>query len=148
MRVLLGLSHTKGRIQIVCEKWVLRSIFGPKREDVTGGWRRLHNEELHNFYASPNITAIKSRRMSWAEHVACMGEARNAYNILVGNLKDRGHLEDLNVDRRIILEWILETQDGKLWTGFIWVRIETSSGLFVNTIMNLRVQGGNFLLPE
>jgi hypothetical protein len=60
-------------------KMVLRRIFGPKREEVAGGWRRLHNEELHNLYASPNITRmIKSRRIRWAGRVALMGEIRNA----------------------------------------------------------------------
>jgi hypothetical protein len=57
-----------------------------KREKVTGGWRRLHNEELHNLYTSPNIIrVITLRRLRWSEHVARMGEMRNAYNILVGN---------------------------------------------------------------
>jgi hypothetical protein len=62
---------------------MLRRIFGPKREEVVGGWRKLHNEELHNIYASPNIIrVIKSRKMRWEGHVACMGEI-NAYGILV-----------------------------------------------------------------
>jgi hypothetical protein len=66
------------------ENRVLRRIFGPKREKVAGSWRRLHNEELHNLYASPNITrVIKSRKMRWVGHVTCMGEMRNAYIILV-----------------------------------------------------------------
>jgi hypothetical protein len=61
----------------VFEYRVLR-IFGPKRDRVTGGWRKLHNEELHNLYSSPNIIrSIKSRRMRWAGHVARMGEKRN-----------------------------------------------------------------------
>jgi hypothetical protein len=64
---------------------VLRRIFGPKRDEVTGDWRKLHNEELHNLYSSPNIIRIiKSRRMKWAGHVARMGETWNAYGILVG----------------------------------------------------------------
>jgi hypothetical protein len=64
---------------------VLRRIFGPKRDEVTGDWRKLHNEELHNLYSSPNILRmIKSRRMRWAGHVARMGETRNAYGRLVG----------------------------------------------------------------
>jgi hypothetical protein len=64
---------------------VLRRIFGPKREDVAGGWKRLHNEELHNLYASPNIIrVIMSRSMRGAVYVPCMGKIRNAYNILVG----------------------------------------------------------------
>jgi hypothetical protein len=60
-------------------------MFGPKREKMAGGWRRLHNEELHNLYVSPTIIrVIKSRRMRWTWHVACMGEMRNMYNISVG----------------------------------------------------------------
>jgi hypothetical protein len=62
----------------VFENRVLRRIFGPKRDDVTGDWRKLHNEELHNLYPSPNIIRmIKSRRMRWAGHVARMGKMRN-----------------------------------------------------------------------
>jgi hypothetical protein len=69
----------------VFENRVLRGIFGPKSDEVTGGWRKLHNEELHGLYSSPSIIrVIKSRRMKWAEHVARMGEVRNAYSILVG----------------------------------------------------------------
>jgi hypothetical protein len=63
---------------------VLRGIFGRKREEVAGGWRRLHDEELHNLYASPNIIrAVKSRRMRWVVHVRCKGEMRNTYKILI-----------------------------------------------------------------
>jgi len=63
---------------------VLFTILGPKREEVVGAWRRLHNEEFHNLYTSPNIVGvIKSRRMRWAGHVTCMGGVRNVYNILV-----------------------------------------------------------------
>jgi hypothetical protein len=68
----------------VFENRMLRRIFGPRRNEVTGDWRKLHNEELHNLYSSPNIIRlIKSRRMRWAGHVARMGETRNAYRILV-----------------------------------------------------------------
>jgi hypothetical protein len=68
----------------VFENMVLRRIFGPKRDEVTGDWRRLHNEELNDLYSSPNIIrVIKSRRMRWAGHVARMGERRGAYRILV-----------------------------------------------------------------
>jgi hypothetical protein len=68
----------------VLENMVLRRIYGPKREGVTGGWRKLHNEELHNLYSSPSIIRIiRSRRMRWAEHVARMGEKRNVYRLLV-----------------------------------------------------------------
>jgi hypothetical protein len=61
-------------------------IFGPKRDEVMGNWRKLHNEELHNLYSSPNIIRmIKSMRMRWAGHVSRMGEKKNAYRILMGN---------------------------------------------------------------
>jgi hypothetical protein len=67
---------------------VLRRIFGPKRDEVEGGWRRLHNEELHNVYASPNIIRVtESRRMIWAAHVARMGAMRRSYSILVGKFE-------------------------------------------------------------
>jgi hypothetical protein len=69
----------------VFENRVLRRRFGPKRAHVTGDWRTLHNEELHNLYSLPNIIRmIKSRRRRWAGDVARMGETRNAYRILVG----------------------------------------------------------------
>jgi hypothetical protein len=69
----------------VFENRVLRRIFGPKRDGVTGGWRKLHNVELHNLYSSPSIIRIiKARRMRWAGHVARMGEKRNVYGLLVG----------------------------------------------------------------
>jgi hypothetical protein len=64
---------------------VLRRIFGLERDEIIGGWRKLHNQELHNFYSSPNIIRmLKSRRMRWAGHVARMGEKSNAYRMLVG----------------------------------------------------------------
>jgi hypothetical protein len=69
----------------VFENRVLRRIFGSKRNGVPGGWRKLHNEELHNLYSSPSIIRIiKSRRMRWERHVARMGEKRNVYRLLVG----------------------------------------------------------------
>jgi len=64
---------------------VLRRIFGPKRDEVTGEWRKLHNEELNDLYCSHNIVRmIKSRRMRWARHVARMGERKSIYRVLVG----------------------------------------------------------------
>jgi hypothetical protein len=74
----------------VFENKVLRRIFGPKRDEVTGGWRKLHNEELRDLYSSPStIRIIKSRRMRWARHVARMGEKRNVYRLLVGKPKGK-----------------------------------------------------------
>jgi hypothetical protein len=64
---------------------VLRRIFGPKRDELTGEWRKLHNEKLRDLYSSPSIIRIiKSRRMRWSGHVALMREKRNAYRLLVG----------------------------------------------------------------
>jgi hypothetical protein len=74
----------------VFENRVLRRIFGPKRDEVTGEWRKLHNEEFRDLYSSPSIIRIiKSRRMRWAGHVARMGEKRNAYRLLVGKPEGR-----------------------------------------------------------
>jgi hypothetical protein len=74
----------------VFENRVLRRIFGPKRDEVTGEWRRLHNEELNTLYSSPNIIrVIKSRRMRWVGHVARMRENRGVYSILVGRHEGR-----------------------------------------------------------
>jgi hypothetical protein len=74
----------------VFENRVLRRIFGPKRDEVTGKWRRLHDEELNDLYSSPNIIRVtKSRRMRRAGHVARMGEKRGAYRILVGRPEGR-----------------------------------------------------------
>jgi hypothetical protein len=66
----------------VFENKVLRRIFGPKRDEMTGGWRKLHNEELRDLYSSPSIIRIiRSRRMRWAGHVSRMGEMRNVYRL-------------------------------------------------------------------
>jgi hypothetical protein len=92
----------------VSENRVRRRVFGAEREKVAGGWRRLHNEKLHNLYASPNIVrVIKSRKTKWAGHVALMGVVRNVYKIMSRNVKGRDHSEDIGVDGKIILECIL-----------------------------------------
>jgi len=102
----------------VFENRVLRRIFGPKRDEVTGEWSKLHNEELNNLYSSPNIVrVIKSRRMRWAGHVARIGEGRGVYMVLVGKPEGRRPLgrprrrwED-NI--RMDLRW-----DVGVWTGW------------------------------
>jgi hypothetical protein len=77
----------------VFESRVLRKIFGPKRDEVTGEWRKLHNKELHDLCFSPSIIRIiKSRRMRWAGHIARMGEKRNAYTLLVGKPEGKRQL--------------------------------------------------------
>jgi hypothetical protein len=78
----------------VFENKVLRRIFGPKMDEVTGEWRKLHNVELHNFYSSTDIIRqIKTKRMRWAGHVESMGEGRNLYRVLVGKPEGKRPLE-------------------------------------------------------
>jgi hypothetical protein len=91
----------------VFENRLLGRIFGLKRDEVTGGWRKLHNEELHNLYSSTSIIRmIKSRRMRWAGHVARMGEKRNAYGYW-WEIQKRDHWEGQDVGGGTILKWIL-----------------------------------------
>jgi len=83
----------------------LRRIFGPERDEVTREWRKLHNEELSDLYCSPNIVwVIKSRRMRWAGHIARMGERRGYTGFWWGNLRERDHLEERDVDGRKIFK--------------------------------------------
>jgi hypothetical protein len=108
----------------VFENRVLRRIFGPKRDKVTGEWRKLHSEELHNLYSSPDIIRqVKSRRMRWARHVARMGEERKVYKVLVGKRpfrRPRRRWDDgIRIDLREIGWWI----------GFNWLRRRTGGGL-------------------
>jgi hypothetical protein len=106
---------------------------------VTGGWRKLHNEELHGLYSSPSIVmVIKARRMRWAGHVACMGEVRGTYNILVERSEGRRPLgrprrrweDNIKMDLREIgfgdVDWIRWAQDRDRWRAL------------VNTVMSLR----------
>jgi len=111
------------------ENMVLRRIFGPRRDEVTGKLRRLHNEELNDLYSSPNIVrVIKSRRIRWAGHVACMGEERGCIGSCWGNRREGDHWEDLGADGWIILGWISHRWDVGIWTGLGWHRIETGGG--------------------
>jgi len=97
----------------VFENMVLRRIFGPERDEVTGKWRKLHIEELNDLYSSLNISrVIKSRRMRRAGHVARMGRVEVYKEFWWGNLSERDHLEDPGVDGRIILRWIFRKWDG------------------------------------
>ena len=109
------------------ENMVLRRIFGPRRDEVTGEWRRLHNEELIDLYCSPNIVrVIKSRRMRWSGHVARMGE-RGVYRVFVGKPEGNRPLGDLGVDGWI-LGCISRRWDVGIWTGFGWPLIGTGGG--------------------
>jgi hypothetical protein len=124
----------------VFENRLLRRIFGPKGDEVTGEWRKLHSGELHNLYSSPDIIRqIKSRKMRWAGHVARMGEGRNVYRVLVGKPEGKRPLgrprrrweDGIKMDLREIgwgvVESIHLTQDRDRW----WA--------VVNAVMNLRV---------
>jgi hypothetical protein len=92
---------------------VLRRIFGPKRDEATGEWRRLHNEELNDLYSSPNIIrVIKSRRMRWAGNVTPMGKSEVSTGFWWGDLRERDHLGDQGVDGKIILKWTFKKCDG------------------------------------
>jgi hypothetical protein len=124
----------------VFENGVLRRICGPKRDEVTGGSRELHNEELHGLYSLPSIVrVIKARRMRWAGHVARMGEVKGAYNILVGRPEGRRPLgrprrrweDNIKMNLRETefgdVDWIHWAQDRDRWRAL------------VNTVMNLRI---------
>jgi hypothetical protein len=124
----------------VFENKVLRRIFGPERDEVTGGWRKLHNEQLRDLYSLPSIIRIiKSRRMSWAGHVAQMGEKRNVYRLLVGKPEGKRPLgrprhrweDNIKIDLLEIgwgdVDWIGLAQDRDKWRAL------------VNAVMNLRV---------
>ena len=124
-----SLTLTEERRMGVFENRVLRRIFGPKREDVTGEWRKLHNEELNDLYCSPNIVLVmKSRRLSCAGHVARMGERRGVCRILVGKPEGKRPLGNRGVDGGIIFRWIFRKWNARVWTGSSWLRIGTGGG--------------------
>ena len=112
----------------------MRRIFGPKRDDVTGEWSKLHNEELNDLHRSPNIfRVIKSRRMRWAGHVARMGEGRGVYRVLVGKPEGRRPLwrprrrweDNIKMDLQEVkcggMDWIELAQDWDKWRALVIV---------------------------
>jgi len=124
----------------VFENMVLRRIFGPRRDEVTREWRRLHNKEQNDLYSSPNIVRVmKSRRMRWAGHVARMGEERVVYRVLVGKLEGKRPLgrprcrwvDNIRMDLQEVgcgcMDWIGLAQDRDRWRTL------------VSVVMNLRV---------
>jgi hypothetical protein len=118
---------------------VLRKIFGLKRDEVTGGWRKLHNEELRDLYSSLSIIRIiKWRRITWVGHVAQMGKKRNATRLLVEKPEKKTPLGSPRRRWWIILRWILERGWGCLdWIGLAQDRDKWRT--LVNEVMNLRV---------
>jgi hypothetical protein len=114
----------------VFENKVLRRIFGPMRDEVTGEWRRLHNKELYALYSSPNINqVIKSRRLRWAGHVARMGERRGAYRALVEKPEGRRPLERTTRRWEDDIKMDLREAGWGAWRGSMWLKIGTGGGL-------------------
>jgi hypothetical protein len=124
----------------VFENRVLRRIFGPVRDEVTGEWRKLHNEELRDLCSSTSIIRmIKSRRMRWAGHVARMGEKMKAYKLLVGKPKGKRSLE---IPRCTWVENIRMDLGEVGWGDVDWIGLAKDRNRWralVNTVMNFRV---------
>ena len=143
-----SLTLREERKMRVFENMVLRRIFGPTKDEVTGEWRRLHNEELNDLYSSPNIVwVIKSRRMRWTGHVARVGDERGVYRFLVGKpdwrrpmrRPRRRWVDNIRTDLQEVgcgyMDWIGLVQDRDRWRTI------------VSAVLNLRVpwNAGNFL---
>jgi transcription termination factor 2 len=124
----------------VFENRVLRKIFGPKKDEVTGEWRKLHNEELRVLNSLPSIIRIiKSRRMRWAGHVARMGEKRNAYRLFVGKPEEK---RPLGRTRRRWVDNIKMDLEEVGWDDVDWIGLAHDRSRWralVNSVLNLQV---------
>ena len=113
----------------VLENRVLRRIFGPKRDEVTREWRKLHDEELNDLYSQPNIIlVIKWRRMRWAGHVARMGERRGVYRSLVGKPEGKRPLGSPRPRCEGNIKMDLQKVGSGVWIGSRWLMIGTGGG--------------------
>jgi hypothetical protein len=113
----------------VFENKLLRGIFGPKRDEVTGVWRKLHNEKFHDLYSSPNILrVIKLRRMRWVGHVVRTGEGRGVYRVLVGKPEGKRPMGRLWCRWKDNIKRDLQEMGCGVWNGLSWLRIGTSGG--------------------
>ena len=111
------------------ENRVLRRVFGPKRDQVTGEWRKLHNEELSDMYSLPNIVrVVKSRRMRWARYVACMGEGKGVHRVLVGKPEGKRPLGRPRHRWEDNIKMDLQEVIGVVGTGWSWLRIGRGGG--------------------
>jgi hypothetical protein len=110
----------------VFENRVLKRIFGPKRDEVTREWRKLHNERLNGLYSSPNIIrVIKSRRMRWAGHIARMKERRVGYRVLVGKPEGKKPLRRPRRKWEVDIKMNLMEVGCGAWNRLIWLKIGT-----------------------
>ena len=124
-----SLTLTEKRRLMVSENRVLRRIFGPKRDEGTGKWRKLHNEELNDLYCSHNIVWVtKSRRMRWVGHVARMGERRGVYRVSLGIPEGKRPLGRPRCRWEDNIKMDLREVGCGVWTGSSWLRIGTVGG--------------------